>query len=237
MADDEPEPDDDTPEPDDQATETDGGGAEPGSESGGPAGDTPVDVAMHFYRGELDRVTTWRQRLDRTTDWVVVVLAAVLTWSFSSPSNPHYVLLIGMVVAVVFLVIEAQRYQKYDVWRERVRNVEANYLAGQFDGGPASADGWRDALGDDLREPTFDLNFVAALAHRLRNVYLPLLTLLAIAWGARVSLFVGREPWQETASIGDVSGPIVVAGVGVVYVGALALTLLGERVTRREFTD
>lgn len=37
-----------------------------------------------FYRGEVDRTTSWRSRLDQTTNWAVVVVTAILTWSFSS---------------------------------------------------------------------------------------------------------------------------------------------------------
>ena len=199
--------------------------------------DVPTDVAMHFYRGELHRVTTWRGRLDRTTNWVVVVLAAILTWSFSSRTNPHYVLLLGMVVATVFLVVEAQRYQKYDAWRERVRLVEANYLPAEFgDGRPLESD-WDGDLEADLREPTFALSFLEAAAQRLRNVYMPLLTLLVVAWGTRITLFAGGTPWPRAASVGDLPGTVVVGAVGVGYAVALGLTVLGERVTRREFAD
>lgn len=33
----------------------------------------------HLYRGEMDCMTTWRQRLDQTTYWAVTVMAAILT--------------------------------------------------------------------------------------------------------------------------------------------------------------
>jgi len=78
-------------------------------------------VMAHAYRGELGRVDTWRQRLDQTTTWAVTVMAAILTWAFSSSDNPHYILLIGIVVVTVFLGIEARRYWDYDVFRARVR--------------------------------------------------------------------------------------------------------------------
>lgn len=43
--------------------------------------------------------------------------AAILTWVFTSPENPHYVLLIGILGLLDFLFIEAKRYQEYDAWR------------------------------------------------------------------------------------------------------------------------
>jgi uncharacterized membrane protein len=72
------------------------------SDSDEGAADGPIDdvslTLTELYRGERDRVTTWRGRLDQTTNWTVTIIAAMLTWVFSSPENPHYLLLIGMLV-------------------------------------------------------------------------------------------------------------------------------------------
>jgi uncharacterized membrane protein len=37
---------------------------------------------VHFYRGEVSRSNTWRARLDGTSNWAVVTIAALLTFSF-----------------------------------------------------------------------------------------------------------------------------------------------------------
>lgn len=73
------------------------------------------------YRGELDRETTWCSRLDQTTAWSVTLMAAILTWAFSSLDNPHYVILVGVLAVGLFCLIEARRYRDYDVYRSRVR--------------------------------------------------------------------------------------------------------------------
>jgi len=36
----------------------------------------------HLYRGEVHRMKFWRKRLDRTTNSVVLVISAILTWDF-----------------------------------------------------------------------------------------------------------------------------------------------------------
>lgn len=56
---------------------------------------TSDELLAHLYRGQLARADTWRQRLDATSNWAVMLTAALLTWIFSSTSNPHYVLLVG----------------------------------------------------------------------------------------------------------------------------------------------
>ena len=56
----------------------------------------PSSSLAHLYRGEIHRMKFWRERLDQTTYWAIVIMSAVLTWTFSSRNNPHYVLLLGV---------------------------------------------------------------------------------------------------------------------------------------------
>jgi uncharacterized membrane protein len=195
-----------------------------------------TSVSTAFYRGQVDRVTTWRTRLDQTTNWAVVVMAAILTWAFTSPDNPHYVLLIGGLAALVFLGIEAQRYQEYDAWRTRVRVLEATYFADGYDSDDAGDGRWRDWLGGDLREPALQMTLLEAAGHRLLHIYVHLLTVLLAAWGLRIAVYKTSETWRETASIATVPGEAVVAGVLLVYLGLLAVTAWSaHRGLRREF--
>lgn len=172
-------------------------------------------VVAHFYRGEMNRVTTWRQRLDRTTNLAVTVIAAILTWSFSAPDNPHYLLLIGVVTTLVFLGIESRRYLDYDVWRARARMLQANLFANALDPSQGvERKNWRAELSADYREPSPEIGFGQAVAHRLRRVYLPLFLVLSAAWVLRLSVFEpGADP-IETAALGRIPGFWVVAAVG-----------------------
>jgi uncharacterized membrane protein len=193
----------------------------------------------HFYRGQMSRVTTWRSRLDQTAYWAVTLLAALLTWVFSSPSNPHYLLLIGMAAMVVFLAVETRRYRAYDVWRERVRLLEQDLFAGMFD---PDADlphpDWRQRLAADLRDPTVKTPVGVALARRLRRIYYPLLLVLLASWLVRITVFQPDETWRTTARIFGIPGVVVVAGVGVFYL-AVTLVVLYGLVSRgeREFHE
>lgn len=197
---------------------------------------TVLTLSQHFYRGEMDRVTTWRTRMDQTTNWAVVVMAAILTWAFSSADNPHYVLLIAVLAVTVFLFIEAQRFQEYDAWRDRIRVLQSNLFAEGYDPRGPEFTGWREWLSRDLREPTIHLSLLAALGHRLQHVYLPLLTVLLAAWLLRISVFDPASSWSESAAIAALSGPVVVAIVGLCYLCAVGLTAWSmRRDRRREF--
>jgi len=90
-------------------------------------------VAAHLYRGEMDRATSWRSRMDATTNWAVTVIAGILAYAFSSDDVAHSIILAGMVIGVVFLVIEARRFRRYDIWRSRVRSLQENLFANALD--------------------------------------------------------------------------------------------------------
>jgi hypothetical protein len=60
-------------------------GSEPGFARDGNARAFPaisteaITVLVHYYRGELTRMISWRDRLDRTTNWAIGALAAMLS--------------------------------------------------------------------------------------------------------------------------------------------------------------
>jgi uncharacterized membrane protein len=196
-------------------------------------------VMAHAYRGEVDRVGTWRQRLDQATTWAVTVLAAILTWAFSSPDNPHYILLVGIVIVTVFLGIEARRYRDYDVFRSRVRLLQENLFANALDPsqGVESRD-WRAQLSRDFHEPTRKVPFVEALANRLKRVYLALVGVLLVAWIFRITAFAPRQDWLATAAIGNIPGVAVIAVVAAFYLTIAVIAFWPhERSAKGEFRE
>lgn len=206
-------------------------------DEGASTGDeTLMDLTSHFYRGELDRITTWRSRMDQTTNWAVVVMAALLTWAFSNPDNPHYVILVGAAAVGVFLFVEAQRFQGYDAWRRRVQTLQRDFFAPGYDGRPPEHERWREWLGEDLRDPTIRLSLPVAIGHRLAHVYLPLLSVFVVAWWLKIGVFDPKASIVEAAAIGTIPGLVVIAAVGTVYLVlvALAVHFLRQDV-RREF--
>lgn len=185
-----------------------------------------ITLLGHFYRGQLDRETTWRNRLDRTTDWSVIVIATLLTWAFTSTENPHYVLLIGMLLVVVFLLIDVRRYQAYDVWRSRIELLEGDLFAQVFDPEPdVEHHEWPTLMSEDLRRPVVKVGVREAVTKRLRRIYLPLVTILVLGWLFHITIFQPHEPWLESAAVVGAPGPAVVVSVGVFYVAGLLLAL------------
>lgn len=189
-----------------------------------------------MYRGEVQKANAWRGRLDRTTNWAVVMAAAVLTWAFSSPVHSHIVLLLAAVLVLMFSVIEARRYRYFDVWRSRVRIMEEHLFERMLNPDAEDDGTWRDALAKDLERPTFKIGFTEAWARRMRRIYVWILTFLVAAWGMKIVV----HPEQSTSLAGVVSsagfagrgGGWLIALVFVAYL-ILVGTVLYEEVKDR----
>lgn len=197
-----------------------------------------VTVMSHFHRAEIARMAGWRDRLDRTSNWAITVVAAMLSVSLSTASAHHGVLLFAMLLVLLLLWIEARRYRFFDVYRARVRQFERHYFAQIFSPQPDFASDWLLILGESLRTPKFLVSQRVALARRLRRNYLHMMLILLLAWILKLSTpslidqgvpvgFVGtmREA-IGAAALGPIAGVVIVAAVALLYAGLLAAAFL-----------
>lgn len=192
---------------------------------------------VHYYRAEVTRTNTWRNRLDTTTNWAVVTTAAALTFTFSSPQNPHIVMLLVIALSMVFLRMEARRYSYYSLWYHRVRLLETEFFAKMLVPPFRPSDDWGDAMNETLMNPVFPISRLEAMAVRYRRNYVWLVSLSVISW--LIKLWMHPEPalsfaaMLARAEIGfDISGVWVVAAVGSVYLALtamMAVAMIRER--------
>ena len=149
-----------------------------------------ITTAMvHFYRGEIQRSNTWRNRLDTTTNWAVLTAGGALSFAFSSPNNPHFIIPIISILVAIFLLMEARRYRYYEIWASRVRVLETGYYAPMLapDNVPRDQE-WASHLANDLLTPHFTISVWEAIGRRLRRNYIWLFALLALSWNLKVYL-------------------------------------------------
>ena len=185
-----------------------------------------ITVLAHYYRGELSRMMSWRDRLDRTTNWAIGALAAMLSISLGTEQAHHAVLLFAMLLIHVMLVIEARRYRFYHVYRARVRLLEREYLAPLFAPTTPGTRATLDLLGEDLRLPRFTLSLAQAMSRRLRRNYCWIFLVVLLAWLVKTTSSVsnGHTHLVHTAhefftntAIAGIPGAAVVLGVAVLY--------------------
>lgn len=192
-----------------------------------------VTAVVHYYRAELARMAGWRDRIDRTTNWAITVVAALLSVSLSTASAHHGVLLFAMLLVYLLLMIEARRYRFFDVYRFRVRQLERHYFAQILSPVDDFASNWTQILGQNMREPKFFITYSDALSRRLRRNYIWLFLILLLAWvlkistprlqdeGAGFRLAQSIEEVLVHAGLGPIPGWLVVGGVTAFFVWLL----------------
>jgi len=194
-----------------------------GADQGGPCPPSPAGystVMSHFYRGEIYRSTVWRQRLDATTNWAVISTAAALSFAFGESRHSHVIFILTSLLVTILLAIESRRYRVFDVWRQRTRLLEENFVAPYLTGSGSSAGpDWREALAHDLIRPHYKISFAEAAARRLRRNYCWVFLVLYAAW--ILKLAIHPEPVGSVsellahATLGPVPGWLVFAlGIG-----------------------
>ena len=192
----------------------------------------------HFHRAEIARMAGWRDRLDRTSNWAITVVAAMLSVSLSTANAHHGVLLFAMLLITLLLWIEARRYRFFDVYRARVRQFERYYFAQIFSPQPDFASNWLSILGESLRTPRFLVSQRASLARRLRRNYIFMYLILLLAWVLKITTPALQKEGVDAgiagslhdalagATLGPVPGTVVVALVLLFYAGLFAAAYL-----------
>jgi uncharacterized membrane protein len=192
-----------------------------------------TNTMTHYYRGELARMTDWRDRIDRTTNWAITVCAALLSVSLSTPSSHHGVVIFAMLLVTLLLLIEARRYRFFDVYRARIRQMERYYFAQVLSPEAELHPDWASAIAASLRVPRFLISYREALQRRLRRNYCWMYFILLLAWALKISTpklqadgtpAIQVQSWAhfaDNATLGPVPGWLVLLAVTLFYAAIL----------------
>ena len=192
-----------------------------------------ISAMVHFYRGEVHRSLSWRQRLDATTNWSVLTTAGMLSFSFTTADNPHIVLLLSNLIVLAYLIIEARRYRYFEVYRARVRMLEENFLipivTRQLECPMA---GWREALAKDLDRPKYKTTLIEAMGFRLRRNYFFIFMIILGGWMLKLYihpeiLLHTDEIWTRIA-VGSVPAAVVLCA-GLLFYASLVVLMWASR--------
>jgi len=198
-----------------------------------------TNAMVHYYRAEMARMTSWRDRLDRTSNWAITVTAALLSVSLSTATAHHGVLVFAMLLVSLLLGVEARRYRFYDVYRMRVRQFERHYFGQLFGPSPeVGPEPWLQMLAQDLRHPVFRITLALAIRRRLRRNYIWMYVIILAAWLLKITspqLQDGAQadpqrPLAATighAALGPLPGWMVIILVGAIYLGMIYAALRG----------
>src|SRR5262245_59944861 len=93
-------------------------------------------------------MTVYRLRLDTTTNWAVGTTAAMITFAFGHVELPHSIFALTVLLDVVFLWLEANRFRTYEGIRRRGRLLEEGFFAPILGG--REQPGWEKTLAESL---------------------------------------------------------------------------------------
>ncbi|THV25837.1 DUF2270 domain-containing protein [Peteryoungia ipomoeae] len=194
-----------------------------------------ANMIIHYYRGEMARMTSWRDRIDRTSNWAMTVVAGLLSVSLSSATSHHGVVLFAMLLISVFLLIEARRYRFFDVYRARVRQLERHYFSQALSPQSELVPDWAAAIALSLRKPVFLIRYFDAVRRRIRRNYVWMYTILVLAWVLKIStpklqadeasaaVVSNGAQLVSNAHLGPVPGGAVLLAVGLIYLVIVAV--------------
>jgi uncharacterized membrane protein len=184
---------------------------------------------VHLYRGEMNRMTVWRQRLDVTSNWAILLTVALITFTLGEPDVPHYTLLLGLALIGISVLIEGRRYRHLHHSGWRLYLIDQGYFAGLLHpSGRRPVAEWRRLLADDLRRPRFSLSWFTATRVRLRRNYLMIVFYVTAAWVTKIFIHPARPTsigeFYGRLAVGDLFPPWFVTVTAVVFVvGATGL--------------
>jgi uncharacterized membrane protein len=173
----------------------------------------------------------WRQRMDATTNWAVATTAVMLTFTFTSPEAPHFVMLMAIAFDSMFLFMESRRYQTFDLWRRRFRTLNHYLIVPTLVGGdtpsPEEIRKHFASVASDLGRTVPHLAILDAVGYRIRRNYGYLLSIGILAWLLKLEVHPvpAASAWEYIgrAQVGFVPGLYVI--VGVLFLVAVAILL------------
>jgi len=196
-----------------------------------------LQTVIHLYRGEMQRASTWRSRLDTTTNWAILAVISAISFTFSDMRHPNVILIVSNFIVFMLLWVEARRYRFYDVYRTRLRKIEENFFAPILRRDLQSPEAkWGGIVAEDFLHPRFKIRFVHALKARLIRNYLALFLILFCSWLIKLLAVAsaGKTSWDWSdvyAAMGfHVLPPVLILVIQTLFLGSLGAIILCVRI-------
>lgn len=205
--------------------------------------DPSSPVIVHFYRAVVGHMDVWRQRMDATTNWAAATTAAMVTFAFSAPESPHFMLLLTVGFDTMFLLMESRRYQIFDVWRRRFRLLNRYVIAPSLgvttSTDPAVTSEALRGIGVELGRMVPHISLTLAVGYRIRRNYGYVFTLLVFAWILKLAVHpTGATTVAQLVDRAAISvllpGPLV---IGIVLTLTVVATALGLAAPTERMVD
>jgi len=147
-----------------------------------------LQVVAHLYRGEMNRLTIYRQRLDSTFNWVVSLLTALIVIYLGNPLIPESTVVILPAPVLIFSFIESRRYMYYMLSHHRVRLLEEGFYARDIFTGNGGFSNPKEQLVASLVSPSYPVSLFRCWMVRMYRNYIWLSYLILLSWSIKINL-------------------------------------------------
>ena len=151
-----------------------------------------IQAIAHLYRGEMNRLTIYRQRLDITSNWCITMVSAFLVF-YLSTSVPIHLALFPLLPIFAFSLQESRRYRYYRLVQHRIECLEKGFFVGDiFRSSIMPTEElwiWREKLNRSLFAPSHDISFFKAWIIRFFRNYIWMVYILFMAWMFKMTHF------------------------------------------------
>jgi uncharacterized membrane protein len=202
-----------------------------------------VNAMSHFYRGEMNRIMVWRQRLDVTTNWAITSSTAIITIAFANRDVPHIIFFFNLAIVWSLLWIEARRYRFYDAFRARIRMLEAHFLVPMVMENRDMLQGeWKKLVCEDLILPCFKISKLEAVGRRLKRNYVFIFILILVAWITKIFLHApmamdGVPAFYRALRVGHIPSWLVALILVGTFISVIAIAIYVSKKTSGEISE
>ena len=202
-----------------------------------------ITAMAHFYRGEVGRIMTWRQRLDTTTTWAITSTGTIFTVAFSFKHVPHLIFFFKLAIVLMMLWIEARRYRFYDAFRARVRMLEAHFIAPIITQSEPKLEGnWRKLVAEDLLVPAFKISVFESIGRRLKRNYAFIIAIILSAWITKILIHPAKTinspiAFYNALTVGAIPSWLVALIMGGTFLSVVGITLYIAKNSSGEITE
>lgn len=143
--------------------------------------DKYLQAFAHFYRGEMNRLTCYRSRLDSTFQFSIILISALMTFYLQEKIVFRYFPIYLLCLVLFFCCIETRRYRYYLICQHRVSMMEQGFLCNQIlcD---KDADDWNKDIYTIFTNVEFTQRFLKCFIIRYFRNYIWLVDLIICLW-------------------------------------------------------
>jgi uncharacterized membrane protein len=148
--------------------------------------DKYLQVVAHFYRGEMNRLTVYRTRLDNTFQYSILLTSALLVFNLQHSTLQYFPLLI-LFLNFLFCFVETRRYRYFLIIQNRVCIMEKGFLCHQVLNKENDLN-WKTELVNIFSNVNFTKSFFTCFCIRYFRNYIWLIDFIILVWGSLITI-------------------------------------------------